>query len=87
MYMSAWRELEDMISYGRHTNKYFTGKEIKDIIKKCLEEETYKNRLRELEAFKETYICKYPLNDNGLYKLKWDKETMSILKCYKRKDV
>ena len=92
--MSNWAELEDMISYGRE-RKYFTGRQIKDIINRCLTDEmTLGSRKKELEAFKESYIsCKYPLSNNGLYMLKWKEESSSMLKsyniglkCYKRKE-
>ena len=87
MYISNYSEFEDMVSYSKYNKKYFTGKQIKDIVQKCLDDETViGGRRKELNAFTEKYInSKYPLNDNGLYCIFWIGKNYDELKCCKSK--
>ena len=81
--MSNYEEFDDMITYG--IRKYYTGKQIKDIITRCLSDETIvEYQRKELVDFANKYIhSKYPLADNTLYSLSWDRDDMNKLKCYK----
>ena len=85
--MSNYEEFESMITYGFHFKwrKFYTGKQIKDAIIRCLSDETIvRNRRKELVDFANKYIhSKYPLADNTLYSLSWDRDDMNELKCYK----
>ena len=85
--MSNYEEFESMITYGFHfkCRKFYTGKQIKDIITRCLSDETVmRNRRKELVDFANKYIhSKYPLADNTLYSLSWSGDDMDELKCYK----
>lgn len=76
-----------MVTYGFHFKyrKFYTGKQIKDIITHCLSDETIvRNRRKELVDFDNKYIhSKYPLADNTLYSLSWNVDNMDELKCYK----
>ena len=85
--MSNYEEFESMLTYGSHfkCRKFYTGKQIKDIITRCLSDETVvRNRRKELVDFANKYIhSKYPLADNTLYSLSWDGDDMTELKCYK----
>lgn len=80
----AYKELESMISYTFKRRQFFTGKQIKDIITRCLNEVTSVDRRVKLVIFKTKYIdSKYPLSDNTLYSLSWTVD-MNELKCYKK---
>ena len=86
--MSNYEEFESMVSYRFgliKPHKFYTGKQIKDIIIRCLSDETVvRNRRKELVDFANKYIhSKYPLADNTLYSLSWDGDDMDELKCYK----
>ena len=85
--MSNYEEFESMVSYrfGIKPHKFYTGKQIKDIITRCLSDETIVGyQRRELVDFANKYIhSKYPLADNTLYSLSWDRDDMNELKCYK----
>ena len=88
----VYKEFESMITYGSYKKgcprKYYSGKQIKDIIKKCLDDGTIiGNRRSELLAFKEKYMdSKYPISDNNLYSLSWYGNSMDELRCYKKQD-
>ena len=88
---SIYREFENMISYGSYRygqdiRKYYSGKQIKDIIKKCLDDGTVDGSRRlELITFKEKYMdSKYPISDNNMYSLSWYGNDMVELRCYKK---
>ena len=85
--MSNYEEFESMVSYGfgLKSRKFYTGKQIKDIITRCLSDETIVGyQRRELVDFDNKYIhSKYPLANNTLYSLFWSGVNMDELKCYK----
>ena len=86
--MSNYEEFDSMVSYRFgliKPTKFYTGKQIKDIITRCLSDETIVGyQRRELVDFANKYIhSKYPLADNTLYSLSWDRDDMNELKCYK----
>ena len=85
--MSNYEEFGGMVTYafGLKHRKFYTGKQIKDIITRCLSDETITGyKRRELVDFANKYIhSKYPLADNTLYSLSWDGDDMAELKCYK----
>ena len=86
--MSNYEEFAGMVTYyrfGLKRRKYYTGKQIKDIITRCLSDETIVGYQRKkLVDFANKYIhSKYPLADNTLYSLSWDRDDMNELKCYK----
>jgi hypothetical protein len=88
-----WHEkMRSMISYDTYTPTYFTGKEIKETMMKCIEIEealcgTAWSRHRE---FRKKYIdSERPLSDKGWYCLVLKPVHMDepVLLCYRKKDV
>ena len=85
--MSNYEEFGGMVTYafGLKHRKFYTGKQIKDIITRCLSDETITGyKRRELVDFANKYIhSKYPLANNTLYSLHWSGDDMDELKCCK----
>ena len=88
VYEELHAKLRDMISWSNNDQKYYTGREIKDIVTKCIESE--KNlgiKIREHNEFYDRYVAsEFPLSNNSLYCI--TKKCVGIgnwvMKCYKK---
>ena len=88
-YDEPYKKFKSMISHDRFELNYFTGKEIKEVVAKCIKlEMAILVELAQHCAFYDKYVAsEYPLSDDALYSISnIVRDDKPELICYKKKD-